>query len=124
MLDLIKDACGVSDHDVSGGPGWIGYNLFDIVAKVPAGTTGAAANLMLQSLLSARFGLVARRETRPVPRYFVTVSAKGSKLRPGDPSGTSGCKSPNPPGPVPADLAARPNMKLACRKCYRCRHAR
>ncbi len=63
MLDLIKDAYGVSDDDVAGGPGWISYDLFDIVAKVPAGTTGGNANPMLQSLLSDRFGLVVRRET-------------------------------------------------------------
>jgi uncharacterized protein (TIGR03435 family) len=115
MLDLIKDAYGVSDDDVAGGPGWISYDVFDIVAKVPADTTPANANLMLQSLLSDRFGLVVRRETRPVPRYFLTVGTKGSKLKPGDPSAASGCKKPQPPGPVPADLAARPNEKLACR---------
>ena len=114
MLDLIKDAYGVSDDDVAGGPGWISYDVFDIVAKVPAGTTGATANLMLQSLLSDRFGLVVRRETRPVPRYFLTVGTKGSKLKPGNPSDTPDCKSLNPPGPVPVDLAARPNRKLAC----------
>jgi uncharacterized protein (TIGR03435 family) len=115
MLDLIKDAYSVSDDDVAGGPGWISYDLFDIVAKVRAGTTGATANLMLRSLLSDRFGLVVRRETRPVPRYFLTVGTKGSKLKPGNPSDTPACKKTlNPPGPVPADLAARPNIVLAC----------
>ncbi len=101
MLDLIKDAWGVSDDDVAGGPGWMSYDLFDIVAKVPAGTTGATANLMLQSLLSERFGLVVRRETRPVPRYLLTVGTKGSKLKPGNPSDTPGCDSRNLPGPMP-----------------------
>jgi uncharacterized protein (TIGR03435 family) len=108
MLDLIKDAYGVSDDDVAGGPGWISYDVFDIVAKVPAGTTGATANLMLQSLLSDRFGLVVRRETRPVPRYLLTVGTKGSKLTPGNPSDTPGCDSRNLPGPMP-------NKKLTCR---------
>ncbi len=41
MLDLIKDAYGVSDDDVAGGPGWISYDIFDIVTKVPAGTTAS-----------------------------------------------------------------------------------
>ena len=107
MLDLIKDAYGVSDDDGAGGPGWISYDVFDIVAKVPAGTTGTTANLMLQSLLSDRFGLIVRRETRPVPRYFLTVGTNGSKLKPANPSDTPGCKSVNPPGP-------NPNRKLAC----------
>jgi len=107
MLDLIKDAYGVSDDDVAGGPGWISYDVFDIVAKVPKGATGATANLMLQSLLSDRFGLVVRRETRPVPRYFLTVGTKGSKLTPGNPSDTPGCDSRNLPGPMP-------KIKLTC----------
>ena len=107
MLDLIKDAYGVSDDDVAGGPGWISYDVFDIVAKVPAGTTAATANLMLQSLLSDRFGLVVRRETRPVPRYFLTVGAKGSKLKSANPSDIPDCKPVNLPGPMP-------NRKLDC----------
>jgi uncharacterized protein (TIGR03435 family) len=101
MLDLIRDAYGVSDDEVAGGPGWISYDLFDIVAKVPAGTTAATASLMLQSLLSDRFGLVVRRETRPAPRYFLTVGAKGSKLKPANPSDMPDCKPINPPGPMP-----------------------
>lgn len=108
MLDLIKDAYGVSEDEISGGPGWISYDIFDVVAKVPAGTTAATANLMLQSLLSERFGLVLRRETRPAPRYFLTVGTKGSKLRPGNPTDTPDCKPIIQPGPLP-------NRKLACR---------
>jgi uncharacterized protein (TIGR03435 family) len=101
MLDLIKDAYGVSDDDVAGGPGWISYDIFDIVAKVPAGTSAATANLMLQSLLSDRFGLVLRRETRPAPRYFLTVVAKGSKLKSANASDIPDCKPINLPGPMP-----------------------
>jgi uncharacterized protein (TIGR03435 family) len=62
---------------------------------------------MLQSLLSDRFGLIVRRETRPVPRYFLTVGTKSSKLKPGNPADTPGCRSLNPPGPMP-------NRKLDC----------
>ena len=115
MLDLIKAAYGVSDDDIAGGPGWVSNDLFDIVAKVPAGTTPAAANLMLQSLLSERFGLVVRHDTRPVPRYVMTVGKNGSKLKAADPSATPGCKPVNPPTPPPADIAATPNIRVACR---------
>ena len=108
MLDLIKDAYGIADDDVSGGPGWISYDLFDVVAKMPAGTTAATANLMLQSLLADRFGLVARRETRPSPRYFLTVTVKGPKLKPANPSDIPDCKPINLPGPIP-------NRKWDCR---------
>jgi uncharacterized protein (TIGR03435 family) len=114
MLSLIKDAYGVSDDDIAGGPGWLSYDLFDIVARVPAGTTPAAANLMLQSLLAERFGLVVRHDTRPVPRYVLTVGKNGSKLKHGNPSETPDCKPQQLPGPPPADIAATPNIKMAC----------
>jgi uncharacterized protein (TIGR03435 family) len=115
MLALIKAAYGVSDDDIAGGPGWISYDLFDVIAKVPEGTTAETANLMLQSLLSERFGLVVRRDTRPVPRYILTVGKNGSKLKPADPSETTGCRPLSQPGPPPADISATPNIKVACR---------
>src|SRR5438477_3232662 len=51
MLQLILAAYGVSEDTISGGPGWVASDLFDVVAKVPDGTTPATANLMLQALL-------------------------------------------------------------------------
>src|SRR5580704_1047421 len=51
MLNLIVAAYGVSEDNIAGGPGWLTSDLFDVVAKVPDGTTMATANLMLQSLL-------------------------------------------------------------------------
>ena len=114
MLSLIKDAYGVSDDDIAGGPGWLTYDLFDIVARVPAGTTPATANLMLQSLLAERFGLVVRHDTRPVPRYVLTVGKNGSKLKHANPSDTPECKPQQLPASPPADIAATPNAKMAC----------
>lgn len=115
MLELIKAAYGVTDDDIAGGPGWVNYDLFDIVAKVPEGTNSATANLMLKSLLSERFGLVVRRDTRPVPRYIMTVGKTGAKLKAADPSAMPGCKPLNPPTAPPSDIAATPNIQVACR---------
>ena len=88
MLNLIEAAYGVSEDAIAGGPSWLNSDLFDVIAKVPDGTTPATANLMLQALLADRFGLVIRKETRPVPRYVLSVGKGGSKLKPG--SGDSG----------------------------------
>lgn len=115
MLELIKAAYGGSEDDISGGPGWVSYDLFDIIARVPEGTTPETANLMLRSLLSERFGLVVRHDTRPVPRYILTVGKSGSKLKSSDASATPGCKPISQPGPPPADLSATPNIKVACK---------
>src|SRR5579871_806795 len=39
MLNLIMAAYGVSEDNVAGGPGWLTSDLFDVIAKVPDGTT-------------------------------------------------------------------------------------
>jgi uncharacterized protein (TIGR03435 family) len=70
---LIEAAYGVSEGAISGGPGWVGLDVFDIVAKAPEGTTAATANLMLRHLLEDRFGLVIKQGTRPLPRYVQLV---------------------------------------------------
>jgi uncharacterized protein (TIGR03435 family) len=42
---------------------------YDIVAKVPPGTSREQMYLMLQNLLAERFGLVVHKETREMPVY-------------------------------------------------------
>lgn len=115
MLGLTKAAYGVSEDDISGGSGWVSYDLFDVAAKVPEGTTPEKANLMLQSLLTERFGLVVRHDTRPVPRYVMTIAKGGSKLKSSDAPGTPSCKPTSQPGSPTADLSTTPNIKVACR---------
>ncbi len=120
MLKLVEEAYGVQEDEIAGGPGWVGYDLFDVVAKVPDGTTEANAKLMLRSLLADRFGLVVHNGTAPVPRYVLTVAKGGSKLQPSGGSDAAGCKSiqqqqpPANPAGGPPDLAAIPNAKVAC----------
>jgi uncharacterized protein (TIGR03435 family) len=117
MLNLIVAAYGVSEDNIAGGPGWITSDLFDLVAKVPDGTTLATANIMLQNLLAERFHLVIRNDTRPVPRYVLTVGKNGSKLKSAGGTDNPGCQPLQQPGgapPNPADPASVPNIKVAC----------
>ena len=117
MLNLIVAAYGASEDNIAGGPGWITSDLFDIVAKVPDGTTLATANIMLQNLLAERFHLVIRNDTRPVPRYVLTVAKNGSKLKSAGGTDSPGCQPVQQPGgapPNPADPASVPNIKVAC----------
>ena len=114
MLELIEAAYGTSE-DMSGGPGWMSLDLFDVIAKVPDGTTSATANLMLQSLLADRFGLVTSHGARPVPRYVMTVAKGGLKLKTTSGSGAPSCQPvQQPAGAAPADLASAPNIKVVC----------
>jgi uncharacterized protein (TIGR03435 family) len=116
MLDLVEAAYGVSEDGIAGGPGWIASDLFDVIAKVPDGTTQATANLMLQSLLADRFKLVIRNDTRPVPRYVLSVGKGGSKLKPANGSGDPSCQPQQQGGASgnPTDLASVPNIRVAC----------
>jgi len=114
MLNLIVSAYGVSEDTIAGGPGWLSSDLFDVIAKVPDGTTPATANLMLQTLLAERFGLIIHKGTAPVPRFVLSVGKGGSKLKAG--SGSPGCQ-PQPQaggGRGPNDAASQPNQKVAC----------
>ena len=74
-----------------GGPEWTRSDGFDIQALIPAGTpsyteqqffAGSAPHVqrMLQTLLTDRFGLVVRHETREMPVYVLTVATGGPKL--------------------------------------------
>lgn len=115
MLKLIKEAYGVNQDDIAGGPGWISYDIFDVVFKVPDGTTPETVKPMLQALLADRFGLVVHNDTRPMPRWVLTVDDGGAKLKPSDGKGESGCKQVAGPGMGgPPDPNAWPNMKVAC----------
>jgi uncharacterized protein (TIGR03435 family) len=116
MLQLVQAAYGISDDGIAGGPGWLNSDLFDVIAKVPDGTTMAKANLMLRSMLEERFHLVVRNEDRPVPRYVLTVGKGGSKLKAAAGSAPAGCQpvgQQGPPGPG-ADPASIPNIQVAC----------
>lgn len=108
-LHLIEAAYGVKEEDVVNGPSWLKSDVFDVVAKVPEGTTLATADLMLQALLADRFGLVIHRDTRPVPRYVLSLGKDGSKLKPG--SGNPGCRLMQTGGGGPASV---PNLKVTC----------
>ena len=119
MLNLIEAAYGVSEDSISAGPGWMSSDLFDVIAKVPEGTTQATANSMLQTLLADRFKLVVRKDTSPVPRYVLTVGKGGSKLKPASGSGSPGCQPKQQPGAGggrggPGDPASQPNIQVAC----------
>jgi len=108
MLQLIQAAYGVTEDSITGGPNWLKSDLFDVVAKVPEGTTRETGNLMLQAMLKERFGLEIGKETRPTPRYVLSVGKGGSKLKPASAAPDSGCRPQQQPG-VPA-----PNLKITC----------
>ena len=93
MLDLIRTAYSVDADKVYGGPSWLDYDRFEVVAKAPAGTRPQTLRLMLQSVLEDRFKLAVKMDTKPVPAYVLSAAKGKPKLKPAEGSGSSGCQN-------------------------------
>ena len=104
---LLQQAYDVRDFQISGGPGWLDTERYDIVAKGdgPGASedemrrmTEAQRNklqeeflMRVRALLADRFQLKVHRETKELPVYELIVAKGGPKMRPaaedGSPSG-------------------------------------
>jgi bla regulator protein BlaR1 len=95
LRDLILKAYGIllTPYLLSGGPAWIDSERYDVDAKAEAGAIPANApskvlwektRLMLRTLLTERFKLSIRRETKEMPVYELVVAKNGPKLKKAD----------------------------------------
>jgi len=92
MKRLIVEAWRLTDDRVSGGPGWINTDRFDIVAKAVPTSSEDDLRRMLQTMLAERFKLVIHHEEKVLPVYAL-VAGKKDKLQPAaDPNGKLQCK--------------------------------
>lgn len=91
MIDLIKTAYGVDPDLVLGGPSWLEWDRFDVIAKAPVDTPPAMVELMLQTLLVDRFKLAVHKDTESVQGFLLTVGNGKAKLKEADGSGETGC---------------------------------
>src|SRR5215469_8216622 len=78
---LVAQAYHVKDYQVEG-PAWTTTERYDIVAKVPAGTTPADRRVMEQNLLADRFHLTVHREPKEMQVYALVVGKGGLKIEP------------------------------------------
>ena len=81
LRQLITAAYAIRDHQLTGGPGWIGSDRFDVIGKPERPVDRKALQSMLQALLADRFHLTIHRDTREMPVYFLVVAKGGAKLR-------------------------------------------
>src|SRR6266576_3981155 len=76
---LIRNAYGVEDHQISGGPSWINAEKYDLEAKMDGSVADELRKLgedqrtlerqrMLQALLADRFKLTLHRESKEIGR--------------------------------------------------------
>lgn len=86
---VIQNAYRLQPDQLIGGPGWIRFDRWDIIAKTDLPATWEQQNKMLQPLLQDRFKLKVHWETRQLPQYRLVVAKGGSKLHSnGRPAGT------------------------------------
>ena len=63
------------------GPDWAPTTRYDIVAKVPAGTTKGQVGMMWQTLLRDRLGVAVHHASREFQVYELTVAKDGPKIK-------------------------------------------
>jgi bla regulator protein BlaR1 len=119
---LIRQAYQLQDFQITGGPGWLNDDHFDIVAKGEAGTPQNALSamqspsptpvqLMIRALLAERFNLVVHNETKDQPIYALILARSDRRLGPELKKSDTDCAAvmaaargrggapPPPPGP-------------------------
>ena len=80
LKSLLTYAYGVKPYQITG-PDWMSTQRFDIVAKMPDGSTKEDAPKMLQTLLEDRFKLTTHRTNAEHPVLALVVGKGGPKLK-------------------------------------------
>jgi uncharacterized protein (TIGR03435 family) len=80
VRQLILMAYQIKDSQLSGVPGWVDSERYDIAAKGEGPASPEQLQLMMQALLADRFKLSLRRETKEMPVYALVVAKNGPKL--------------------------------------------
>jgi bla regulator protein blaR1 len=83
LRNVILFAFGLYDFQLTGDPGWVSRDRFDITARAEGPLSLDEKRVRLRRLLADRFGLRVRNETREQNVYALTkaVGAAGSGLR-------------------------------------------
>ena len=93
VRQLITNAYRLQSFQIVGGPGWLGTDRFDIVAKAAGDVPADQTQLMMRGLLAERFGLVAHMETREMPIYALVLAHSDGKLGPKMKPSTVDCEA-------------------------------
>lgn len=78
---MLQVAYRMRNEQISGGPGWLDTDLWDIQAKAEKPSTSEELHVMLQDLLVERFQLKFHREKKEMAIYALTVDKGGPKFQ-------------------------------------------
>jgi uncharacterized protein (TIGR03435 family) len=81
LFVLLQQVYGVRSYQISGGPGWVRSEQFEIQATAGSPASEDQMKLMVQALLADRFHLKLHRETREIPVYALIAGKSGPKLQ-------------------------------------------
>ena len=92
LLNMVINAYGVKNFQISGAPSWLDSERYDVDAKMDEATAdtlkklplkerGDAVRLMMQKLFEQRLNLAVRHDTKELPVYFLVVGKNGAKLK-------------------------------------------
>jgi uncharacterized protein (TIGR03435 family) len=76
VAELISFAYGVDDEVITGGPAWLGTEIFDIIATARR-TPDEGMKSMLQAVLADRFKLAMHSEKRELPVLGLVLAKPG-----------------------------------------------
>jgi uncharacterized protein (TIGR03435 family) len=108
MVNLISMAYDMEPGKILGGPKWLDWDRFDVLAKAPQGTARKDVSVMLQNLLEDRFKLVIRKDTKPLPAFALSAGKGAPKMKQASGAGAPGCQG------APQD-ASTPYQVISCR---------
>lgn len=84
--DMILAAYQVTSPQLTGGPGWLASDSFDVEAKAE-GAPQAQLRTMLRTLLAERFQLVVHRRKEMLAIYAIMLPKNGTQLHDWKPGG-------------------------------------
>jgi uncharacterized protein (TIGR03435 family) len=76
LIQFLQEAFGLKDFQIQG-PAWLTQEIYQLDARMTAGTSREVARQMLQSALADRLGLVVKREQKEY-QVFALVKIPGS----------------------------------------------
>jgi uncharacterized protein (TIGR03435 family) len=81
LKTLIRNAYGIQNDQIVGGPAWLDRDKFDIQAKTSGPIREEQEGPLLLNLLKERFHLSVHRDARELPIYVMTVAPGGPKFK-------------------------------------------
>jgi uncharacterized protein (TIGR03435 family) len=81
VKNCIRQAYHLKPYQVSGGPGWLSDDRYDVIAKAAGAASRSQVMLMLQALLADRFKLTFHFEEKEMPIYSLVIAKNGPKIK-------------------------------------------